>query len=129
MDFIIVRRLSTQVVFCTIVLVGAGICLRAQTPSPTPAPAATPPASDIYLVDLKTKHNFKTHSDEITLGDPKKITDFAGYNNQPFFMPDARSLPSTSIRHDRAHIYRHALQTGATTQVTKPPHREYSPTL
>jgi len=129
MGFIIVRRLSTQVVFCTIVLVGAGICLQAQTPSPTPSPAATPPASDIYLVDLKTKHNFKTHSDEITLGDPKKITDFAGYNNQPFFMPDGRSVLYTSIRDKQADIYRYDLQTGATTQVTKTPESEYSPTL
>jgi hypothetical protein len=61
------------------VILGFSSFISAQTPSPTPSPAAaTPPASDIYLVDLKTKHNFKTHSDEITLGDPKKITDFAG---------------------------------------------------
>ena len=100
-----------------------------QTPSPTPTPAATPPASDIYIVDLKIKHSYKTHADEITLGDPKRITDFAGYNNQPSFMPDGKSILYTSIRDKQADIYRYDIQTGATTRVTNTPESEYSPTL
>jgi Tol biopolymer transport system component len=110
-------------------LLGVASISQAQTPSPSPTPAATPPASDIYIVDLKTKHNFKTHADEITLGDPRKITDFVGYNNQPYFMPDGKSILYTSIRDKQADIYRYDIQTGATTRVTNTPESEYSPTL
>lgn len=106
---------------------GLAASAAAQTPSPTPA--ATPAASDIYIVDLKIKHNYKTHADEMTLGDPKKITDFNGYNNQPFFMPDGKSILYTSIRDKQADIYRYDIQTGATTRVTNTPESEYSPTL
>jgi hypothetical protein len=110
-------------------LLGVASIGHAQTASPSPTPAATPPASDIYIVDLKTKHNYKTHADEITLGDPKKITDFVGYNNQPYFMPDGKSILYTSIRDKQADIYRYDIQTGATTRVTNTPESEYSPTL
>src|SRR5437773_1543124 len=99
----------------------AGRSAQAQTPSPTPA--ATPPPSDIFLVDVKTK------GDELKFGEPKKITEVAGYNNQPFFMPDGHSVLYTSIRNKQADIYRYELNTGATTQVTNTPESEYSPTL
>lgn len=100
---------------------------RAQTPSPTPA--AAPPASDIFIVDVKTKLDRKEKTEELKFGELKKITDFAGYNNQPFFMPDGQSVLYTSIRNKQADIYRYDIQTGATTQVTNTPESEYSPTL
>jgi hypothetical protein len=110
-------------------ILGLASTAYAQTPSPSPTPAATPPASDIFIVDLKTNHNYKTNTDEMRLGDPKKITDFVGYNNQPFFMPDGHSILYTSIRDKQADIYRYDIQTGATTRVTNTPESEYSPTL
>src|ERR1043166_8569394 len=78
------------------------ICLTtgAQTPSPTPSPAATPPSSDIFLIDVKTK------GAELKFGPPKKITEVAGYNNQPFFTPDGQSILYTSIRNKQADIDR-----------------------
>jgi len=121
------RALNLKISFG--IIVGLYSIVSAQTPSPSPTPAATPPASDIYIVDLKTKHNYKTHADEMKLGDPKKITDFAGYNNQPFFMPDGKSILYTSIRDKQADIFRYDLQNGATTRVTQTPESEYSPTL
>ena len=76
----------------------------AQTPSPSPTPAP-PPANDIFLVDVTTRHG------EIKLGAPEKITDWDGYNNQPFFFPDGQSLFYTSIRADKqADIYRYEIQ-------------------
>lgn len=92
----------------------------AQTPSPSPAP----PASDIFIVDLKS-----TRKNELKFGEPKKITDVAGYNNQPSFLPDGHSILYTSIRNKQADIYRYDPNNGATTQVTNTPESEYSPTL
>ena len=111
------------------IIVGLYSIVSAQTPSPGPTPAATPPPSDIYIVDLKTKYSYQTHRDEMKLGDPKKITDFVGYNNQPLFMPDGHSILYTSIRDKQADIFRYDLQNGATTRVTNTPESEYSPTL
>src|SRR3954469_1677954 len=40
---------------CLVAIVGAaGLCVRAQ--SPTPSPAATPPPSDIFLIEVSVKH-------------------------------------------------------------------------
>src|SRR5436190_10683575 len=111
-----------------------GICVvavvtRAQTPAPSPTPAATPPASDIFVVDITKHHDFKSGADILKFGQPKKITDFVGYNNQPFFMPDGHAILYTSIRNKQADIYRYDIQTGATTKLTNTPESEYSPTL
>ena len=103
-----------------VLLVFAG---GAYTQTPTPTPAPTPPSSDIFLVEVKTKGK------ELTCGEPKKITDVPGYNNQPFFMPDGHSVLYTSIRNKQADIYRYEISSGATTQVTNTPESEYSPTL
>ncbi len=113
-----------------LVWMGVGaIATSAQTPSPSPTPAATPPGSDIVIVDIKTRHDYKNGTDELSFGTPKRITDFVGYNNQPFFMPDGKSVLYTSIRNKQADIYRYDVQTGKTTQVTNTPESEYSPTL
>lgn len=107
----------------------AAVVTPAQTPSPSPAPAATPPASDIFIVDITKHHDFKTSVDILKFGEPKKITEFVGYNNQPFFMPDGHSILYTSNRNKQTDIYRYDIQTGQTTQVTNTPESEYSPTL
>jgi hypothetical protein len=103
--------------------IGLGLSASAQTPTPSPSPAATPPASDIFVIDVKTKDG------ELRFGEPKKITDVAGYNNQPSFLPDGHSILYTSIRNKQTDIYRYDINTGATTQVTNTPESEYSPTL
>src|SRR5947207_15809864 len=118
------RHEMNPLIFGCIVTVALGATVQAQTSSPTPA--ATPPASDIFIVEVKTKLDRKTRTDELKFGEPKKVTDFAGYNNQPFFMPDGHSILYTSIRNKQADIYRYE---NATTQVTNTPESEYSPTL
>jgi dipeptidyl aminopeptidase/acylaminoacyl peptidase len=90
----------------------------AQTPSPSPAP----PASDIFIIDLKGEVKLK-------LGQPIKITTEAGYNNQPSFLPDGQTILYTSIKDKQADIYRYDIRSGATTQITNTSESEYSPTL
>src|SRR6266478_1198199 len=114
---------------CFAFVFAIGPAISAQTPSPSTTPAATPPSSDIFIVEVKTKLDRKKRTDELKFGEPKKVTDFAGYNNQPFFMPDGQSVLYTSIRNKQADIYRYDLRDEATTQVTNTPESEYSPTL
>jgi hypothetical protein len=104
------------------IILGAAILAPAQTPTPTPAPA--PPATDIFVIDLGTGPGGK-----LKLGQPVKISTWAGYNNQPSFLPDGRGILYTSIRDKQADIYRYDLRAASTTQVTNTPESEYSPTL
>ena len=96
---------------------------QAQAPSPSPTPAATPPPSDIFIIDVAS------HNGKMKLGPPVKITTWVGYNNQPSFLPDGQSVLYTSIRDKQADIYRYDIRRSATTQITKTPESEYSPTL
>jgi len=103
------------------VILGTCLAARSQAPSPTPTP--TPASSDIFIVDVKTKDG------ELKFGQPLKITNFAGYNNQPFFLPDGRGILYTSIRDKQADIYGYDIRSTKTIQVTNTPESEYSPTL
>jgi hypothetical protein len=58
-----------------------------------------------------------------------KITDWAGYNNQPSFLPDGKGIFYTSIRDKQADIYRYNIRDSSTVQITNTPESEYSPTL
>jgi len=81
------------------------------------------PKTDIYLLDMKMK------SGRIELGMPIKITEWSGYDNQPMFLPDGKSLFHTSIRDDdQADIYRYNLASNALSNVTKTYESEYSAT-
>lgn len=104
-----------------LIIIGLGSAARSQTPSASPTP--TPPSSDIFIVDVKTERG------EMRFSQPVKITTFVGYNNQPSFLPDGRSILYTSIRDKQADIYRYDLRSGATSRVTNTPESEYSPTL
>ena len=108
---------------CVLLAILAFVFTVAYGQTPTPTPAATPPPSDIYVADIRKK------DDRLDLGEPKKVTTYVGYNNQPFFLPDGRSVLYTSIRNGQADIYRYDISSGATRQVTNTPESEYSPTL
>jgi len=118
-----IKRSIATIAFVAGFSLAGWVVVQAQSASPSPTPAATPPASDIFIIDV-TSHNGKTK-----LGQPIKITSWVGYNNQPSFMPDGQSILYTSIRDKQADIYRYDLRGGATTQITKTPESEYSPTL
>src|SRR2546427_86768 len=110
-----------QAALAALIIIGLGAAARSQTPSPSPT--ATPAFSDIFIVDVKHERGGMWFSQ------PVKITTFAGYNNQPSFLPDGRSILYTSIRDKQADIYRYDLRSGTTSQVTNTPESEYSPTM
>ena len=116
-------KITASPAFLVCLIVCASVVASGQTPSPAPTPAATPSASDIFIIDVKN------HKGQMKFGEPKKITDMVGYNNQPFFLPDGQGILYTSIRDKQADIYHYDIHSGATTQVTKTPESEYSPTL
>jgi hypothetical protein len=76
------------------------------------------------VIDLGTGSGGK-----LKLGQPVKISTWAGYNNQPSFLPDGQGILYTSIRDKQADIYRYDIRADSTTQITNTPESEYSPTL
>ena len=93
----------------------------AQQPGPT-RPAPPPP--DIYLAPITLERGVPK------VGPSLNITDRPGYDNQPGFSDDQRSLFFTSVREDRqADIYRYDPETKRTSRVTSTsPESEYSAT-
>jgi hypothetical protein len=105
------------------------VFLEYQRPQPAaPPPAAqtqAPPDTEIYLLPMRTADG------TITLGAPANVTNNPGYDNQPFFTADSRSVLFTSIRGGgtQTDIYRYDISTAETKQVTDTPESEYSPTI
>jgi len=86
------------------------------------APAA-PPATDIYLADLRVA------SGRVSVGVPVNVTARPGYDNQPFFLPDGHAFLYTSIREDsQADIYRYDIEAQTSIRLTTTRESEYSPT-
>jgi hypothetical protein len=82
------------------------------------------PSTDIFLVDLTNSKG------QLTVGQPRNITKRAGYDNQPMFSADGKSLLYTSIREDnQADIFRYDLAKESIQQITKTKESEYSPTI
>ena len=99
--------------------VALAVCLSASTL----AAQGAPPGTDIYLVRLRGAPAGAID------GPPVNLTHRAGYDNQPAFTPDGRTLLYTSIRADgQADIYRVDLGSRTVTQLTHTPESEYSPT-
>lgn len=84
--------------------------------------AAAPPATDIYLADLRVVQG------RVSVGPPLNVTNRPGYDNQPSFLPDGRSILYTSVRDSQADIYRYDEKLKTTFQVTATRESEYSPT-
>ncbi|HKA57836.1 MAG TPA: hypothetical protein VKD28_04420 [Gemmatimonadales bacterium] len=84
--------------------------------------AAGPPATDIYLADLRVGQG------RVIVGTPVNVTNRPGYDNQPSFLPDGRSILYTSVRDSQAEIYRYDIAQRRNTAVTNTRESEYSPT-
>ena len=101
-----------------------------------------PPATDVFLAPLTISNG------AITVGKPENISQSAGYDNQPFFTPDGRSLLFTSDRASSANgpnsadakepkpttaaqmeIFRYDLGSRQIRRVTATQESEYSPTV
>lgn len=94
--------------------------LYAQPGIPRTSPPA--PSSEVYLVPLAG------NGTTLVAGAPRNITNRAGYDNQPAFSRDGRSVYYTSTRDDaQADIYRFDIAGSTTARVTKTaPESEYS---
>lgn len=118
----IMKNRARKVALAAGMLLGTVVVAAGQTPSPAPSP--TPPLSHIFVIDVAHDRG------RMKFGAPLKISEWDGYNNQPFFMPDGRSVLYTSIRADKqADIYRCDLTTRTTARITDTKESEYSPTL
>jgi dipeptidyl aminopeptidase/acylaminoacyl peptidase len=97
----------------------------AAPPASTPAAApAAPPATDIFLADLDEQGGV------IKVGIPRNLTNRDGYDNQPSFAPDGKSIFYTSGREDgQTDIYRYDLAGRHSFCVRHTPESEYSPTV
>lgn len=91
--------------------------------SPPSAPQA-PPDTDIFLAPLKVTNG------AVEVGTPVNITGSPGYDNQPFFTPDGRTVLFTSMRGGtQTDIYKYEIAAKRVSQVTSTPESEYSPTI
>lgn len=80
------------------------------------------PETDLWLFKIKTE------KEKLVLGEGKNITSRKGYDNQPFFTPDHKSILYVSIREDnQADVYRYDLKKEQSFQLTKTKESEYSP--
>jgi dipeptidyl aminopeptidase/acylaminoacyl peptidase len=121
------KRAAFHALLLSAALLAPHAFARAQQPVPapqaSPSPAATPPDTDIFLVEVRATAGGPE------FGAPLNVTKHAGYDNQPSFTPDGRGFLFTSQREgDQTDIFRYDLKTGATTQLTRTPEGEYSPT-
>jgi hypothetical protein len=106
------------------------ISLVAAAAVPAAAQAA-PPATEVFIAP------FTVSGGSISIGSPENISRSPGYDNQPFFAPDGRSLFFTSARGDvsakcgspQTDVYRFDLVSRQVARVTDTPECEYSPTV
>jgi hypothetical protein len=85
---------------------------------------AAPPATDIYLAAVRMNKG------KPVVGPPMNITNRPGYDNQPSFTRDSRSVLFTSVHEDaQADIYRYDLRAKTTTRLTNTRESEYSATV
>jgi hypothetical protein len=86
-------------------------------------PQQPPPNTEVYLVSLANPSAWNA-------GSVTNISSSPGYDNQPFFMRDSRSILFTSNRDGRqSDIYRYWIADKKLSQITDTPESEYSPTL
>lgn len=84
---------------------------------------AQPPATDIFLVSLRIQ------GERISLGNARNVTEWPGYDNQPFWSTDGGAIYFASVREgNQADIYRYRIADGALDRITATaPESEYSP--
>ena len=82
------------------------------------------PETDIFIVDMKNENG------KLTFSTPANITHRKGYDNQPYFMPDGKSLLFVAVPDTtQADIFRYDFSTKKISAVTNTKESEYSPML
>ncbi len=81
------------------------------------------PATDIYLFDISLING------RVNFYNPIQVTDREGYDNQPAFTPDSKSLLFSSDRDggDQTDIYQYQIAKGSILRLTETAESEYSP--
>ena len=123
--------MSTGNVLFSSVLMIALQASAAPPPQPAAQAPAGPPSTEVYVASIAATGG------SMTIGKPENISNSPGYDNQPFFGPDGRSLYFTSGRGKPAaqgsapqtDIYRYDFASKSVSQVTSTPESEYSPTV
>lgn len=102
----------------------AVLAAQQQTPPPQqPQPQQPPPNTEVYLVSLADPAKWSAAS-------VSNISASPGYDNQPSFMRDSRSVLFTSDRGgNQTDIYRYWIADRKLTQLTETPESEYSATV
>ena len=81
-------------------------------------------STEVYLLDQSEK------AGNVSLSNPRNVSNKVGYDNQPFFHPTKPLLYYTSMMPDgQTDIWSYNLQKPALTLVTRTPDSEYSPTV
>lgn len=80
------------------------------------------PETDIWIVDIS-----ETEEGAVILSNPINITERKGYDNQPSFTLDNKSVLYSSERNGQTDIFEYNLTTKIHTQLTNTPESEYSP--
>jgi hypothetical protein len=100
-----------------ILLISAFFACQGADPESVTDPAA-PPGTDIWLYDL-SQDSIPLHA---------RVTNRAGYDNQPMFTPDSDRMLFTSDREGRAHTFSYDIASGTVTQLSFTDADKYSPT-
>ena len=80
------------------------------------------PRCDLYLFKIE-----KLHDGSSRLSLPEKINSKAGYNNQPSFSTDSRSVYYSSAENSQSDIVEYQIKKRKNIQVTTTPESEFSP--
>ena len=80
------------------------------------------PSTEVYLFDLKLDGS------DVKVSNPLNISNNEGYDNQPHFMPDGKSILFTSNHNGQTEIVRYYMTDARKERLTNTPGSEYSPT-
>jgi hypothetical protein len=98
----------------------AGACSRSGDGLPA---VQSLPDTDVYLVRVSDDDGVPVY------GEPLNVTDRAGYDNQPLFLPDESGFLFTAFVDDQADTYRYDLASATVHRVTATPAGEWAPAL
>jgi Tol biopolymer transport system component len=82
------------------------------------------PETDIFLADIKNEKG------SLSFSTPVNITKRKGYDNQPYFTPDGKSILFVALQDTiQSDIYKYDIASKKISQLTNTAESEYSPTL
>jgi dipeptidyl aminopeptidase/acylaminoacyl peptidase len=86
------------------------------------------PDTDIWMFDVHSTYDSAKRMMQYSFANALNFTNRPGYDNQPVFSPDGKSILYTSYREDgQSDIYRYDIVTKTTSAFCKTPESEYSP--